>query len=399
MDKEYILNNLSTLSVEEIVKAILEGVVTVEEIMQTGEMTPLKRREILTVLDRQRYLSRLTFDEKPEVLPLPKPSSPTRSSPKREFDIGMGKVGKYAMGGILGAGLTVGSLVFGKKRKEQSDHRDSKRPKLEKVYSAVYAPSSAELYKWFKVQVHLYKESEVDRVNQKAKEMDEKACCSGFNPLRMPIKRGMQVDAEIQIFDEGVQVAKTTKSLLWDEELTTAVFLVKAVDPRLHSVAGDVVLSVGGVLVAEFSFNTGIVTADLPVVHYELSKSKRFKKAFISYSHKDVETAEFAVKLLKTLGINYFFDHHSLETGSVFDEEIMRQIEESDVFYLFWSQNAAESDYVEKEYTHAAQFAYPQKQPKSAATLVFKPFIIEPRPQGFPAALSEYTFSEMPHKH
>lgn len=491
MDKEYILKNLSTLSVEEIVKAILAGVVTFEEILHARELLFEKINKVRVILEELQHLEErsrqleyrirllqekyerlmeehpsdyeeikrqieesayrlneeyqqlkeerrrfglfdvtehfdmmdscsirpqmslrqdrrpmggffedeIPEDDTPETLPLPRGDSrrgPVVRKTKKPRHGWFKKIMREASRNFYDMlnDFDEEDGVFYNETDEQTAITLA-----DKVFSAVYAPSSAELNKWFKVQVHLYKESEADRVDQKARKMDEKARLSEYNPLNMPIKRGTQVDAEIQVYDDGVRVAKTTRSLTWNGELTSAVFQVKAVDPYLHSVAGDVVLSVNGVLLGEFSFNTDIVTSPLLDIKYELSQPKRFSKAFISYSHKDVETAEFAANMLKTLGIEYFFDHHSLETGSVFDEEIMRQIEESDVFYLFWSQNAAESDYVEKEYTHAAQFAYPQKQPKSAATLVFKPFIIEPRPQGFPAALSEYTFSEMPHKH
>ena len=247
------------------------------------------------------------------------------------------------------------------------------------------------------MQVHLYQESEEERARQKALAMDKKAELMGFNPLSLKIERGTQVDAEITVYDDGVRVTKTARQLTWNGGLTSAVFEIKAEDSNLQSITGDVTLSVKGIPVGELSFNTDIVPSAQVDNTPKLGKTKQFDKAFISYSHDDVHTAEVAANILDTLGMCYFFDHHSLKSGAVFGEEIMQSIRESDVFILLWSEHAAQSDYVEKEYLYAKQFAYPQK-PKEIATLVIKPYFIEPHADP-PAELRIYNFSEMHTRH
>ena len=53
-------------------------------------------------------------------------------------------------------------------------------------------------------------------------------------------------------------------------------------------------------------------------------------------------------------------------------------ISSCDLFILFWSANAAKSEYVRLEYKYAMTFAYPQVTPQQAAKLVIYPMSIEP---------------------
>ena len=56
---------------------------------------------------------------------------------------------------------------------------------------------------------------------------------------------------------------------------------------------------------------------------------------------------------------------------------LRKSIDESDLFILLWSENAAQSDYVEKEYLHALRRTYPQVQ-RQDASIEFRPYFIDP---------------------
>ena len=266
--------------------------------------------------------------------------------------------------------------------------------KADSVYSALYAPASAGVDKWFKVQVHLYGKSDAKRVNKKALAMDGNATLNESNPLSINIERGTKVEAEIHVYDEGVRVNTMKQSLVWHGEMVSTVFQVKANNSTLKSVAGDVTLSVKGFPVGRLSFNTEITQSLTDESTFVLGKAKSYKKAFISYSHADIKSAEMAASFLKGLGLDYFFDRQSLAPGAVFDEEIKRNIRESDLFILLWSENAAKSEYVEKEYLYALPLAYPQ-EPREKATLEFLPYFIEPHADAPEKLKSIYNFSKM----
>ena len=263
----------------------------------------------------------------------------------------------------------------------------------QQVFAALYAPVSTQVMHWFRVQVHLYREEDARLVSQKAKKIDRDAELMEYNPLSMEIQEGTQVKAELSFYDDGVQVNKSTQSLVWNGALTSVVFAARVEDGSLRSLAGEVTLFLENVPVGVLSF-TMDVTSKPVAENNKLGSAKEFKKVFISYAHEDVKTASVMASAYRAQGIPYFFDHHSLEAGVVFDEEIKRNIEESDLFLLLWSEHAAQSAYVEKEYLHALQYAYPQKD-RGTATLEFRPFLVDPVADPPAKLKSIYNFSRI----
>lgn len=261
------------------------------------------------------------------------------------------------------------------------------------VYSALYAPGDVEQQEWFKVQVHLYTADESDKVEKKAKVLDPDTRIMEYNPLSLQLRKGTSVDVELSVDDSNVEVKTPSRTIVWNGELTSAVFSVRTLAGfKGHSITGEVTLSVGGIPVGMLTFISRIGSGKSASGFAEVL-SNPFCKAFISYSHKDVLTAEVMASVLRAQKLPYFFDHHSLESGEVFDEEIIKRIEDCDLFLLVWSQNAAESDYVRKEYTHAMTLSYPQI-PKDAATITIKPLSIEPLAEP-PAELRKLNFKRI----
>lgn len=261
------------------------------------------------------------------------------------------------------------------------------------VYSALYAPGDVEQQEWFKVQVHLYTADESDKVEKKAKALDPDTRIMEYNPLSLQLRKGTSVDVELSVDDSNVEVKTPSRTIVWNGELTSAVFSVRTLAGfKGHSITGEVTLSVGGIPVGMLTFISRIGSGKSASGFAEVL-SNPFRKAFISYSHKDVQTAEVMASVLRAQKLPYFFDHHSLESGEVFDEEIIKRIDDCDLFLLVWSQNAAESDYVRKEYTHAMTLSYPQI-PKDAATITIKPLSIEPLAEP-PAELRKLNFKRI----
>ena len=417
-----ILNHLDTMSVYDVVRAILEGVISFDEVKESGKLDEALLQEISSILATVMKTRR----------------TKERHQPPRGRGANAGFIKKVAVDSECSECFELYDSLICEDREPPSSgsycRRDqpnrpksyeklirTKNPKPEEknapqmlplpseadaitqsakqnvadtVYSALYAPASAGLGRWFKVQVHLYGKADAKRVNKKALAMDKNATLNEYNPLSVNIERGTQVDAEISMYDDGVRVSRIKQSLVWNGEMISTVFQVKSIDPDLSSVAGDLTLSVKGLPVGMLSFNTEIVEKPTDNAPIRLGKAKGYKKAFISYSHLDVETAEITASILHGVGMDFFYDQRNLASGDVFDEEIERNIRESDLFILLWSENAAKSEYVEKEYLYALPFAYPQK-PKDEATIDFKPYRIAPYAEAPEKLLKVYHFPKL----
>ena len=76
-----------------------------------------------------------------------------------------------------------------------------------------------------------------------------------------------------------------------------------------------------------------------------------YRRIFVSYSHedRDIITRVKRCARVASLGDQYLQDGVDLRSGEVWSEELERMIREADIFQLFWSWNAMDSDFVRQE--------------------------------------------------
>jgi len=80
---------------------------------------------------------------------------------------------------------------------------------------------------------------------------------------------------------------------------------------------------------------------------------KNYRYAFISYAAQDRAEVIRRVQMLDLLKIRYFQDILTLNPGDQWEKELFKQIEIADVFFLFWSSAARDSEWVLKEVEYA----------------------------------------------
>jgi len=86
------------------------------------------------------------------------------------------------------------------------------------------------------------------------------------------------------------------------------------------------------------------------------SRAERYRSKptlFLSYARKDFRRLSRHLKGISIGTGGYFLDQEHLRAGEHWSDRLLDEIEKRDVFCLFWSAAAAESDYVRKEYEHA----------------------------------------------
>ena len=84
-----------------------------------------------------------------------------------------------------------------------------------------------------------------------------------------------------------------------------------------------------------------------------MQESEAKKSIFISYSRKDLKQVYPLVLLLRLSEVEVFWDKDSIEYGSRWEDVIETRLKQAGKILVFWSQNAAQSDYVRKEYAVA----------------------------------------------
>ncbi len=70
---------------------------------------------------------------------------------------------------------------------------------------------------------------------------------------------------------------------------------------------------------------------------------------FLSHNSADKDTVRALAMLLAGEGINLFFDEWDIRLGDPLMGTIERGIEDADVFMIFWSENARQSNWVDTE--------------------------------------------------
>lgn len=254
--------------------------------------------------------------------------------------------------------------------------KGNKVTKYDEVYSSIFASSETKRKSHMAVQVYLHLYEETDKVKTLAQESDKNTERRDYIPLQCKLKKGDKVDVLLNIYGETLLMSDK-ENVVWQGAFTKCsfdYFIPKDIDvDELSCVA---LLSVNGVPVGEMRFITRIV--DTPRQLNTEIIAYKYNKVFISYAHQDESKVKFLHEGLELGSVPHFFDRKYLKVGDVFPKVIQDYINSADLFILCWSENASNSEYVQKERLQALERAYPQVQPEQAAKLRIYPMNIEP---------------------
>ena len=265
--------------------------------------------------------------------------------------------------------------------------KGNKVTKYDEVYSSIFASSEIKRKSHMVVQVYLHLYEETDKVKTLAQESDKNTERRDYIPLQCKLKKGDKVDVLLNIYGETLLMSDK-KNVVWQGAFTKCsfdYFIPKDIDvDELSCVA---LLSVNGVPVGEMRFISRIV--DSPRQLNPEIIAYKYNKVFISYSHQDESKVKFLHEGLELGSVPHFFDRKYLKVGDVFPKVIQDYINSADLFILCWSENASNSEYVQKERLQALERAYPQVQPEQAAKLRIYPIDIEPHAE-LPSDMKNY---------
>ena len=244
------------------------------------------------------------------------------------------------------------------------------------VQCTVFAPPAAPAGASLLVQVFAHLPEEADAARAVARELDTAARLRGFRSLYDRVPRGARLDFELRL--PGLEIDDAVASLVWQgrtEAVQFGVAVPEAMSPR--SVIGTVSISRDGAPVGHVKF-TLKVTADVNAAEPEPLgvEAKRYRVAFVSYASRDRDEVLRRVQVLQIAGLRYFQDVLTLEAGENWSEAIECAIRESDVFLLFWSSGAKESEWVRRE----VDYALALKAGDDLAAPEIRPVIIEGPP-------------------
>jgi hypothetical protein len=152
---------------------------------------------------------------------------------------------------------------------------------------------------------------------------------------------------------DGFKVTDNRESFFWLGEITNVPFIVEAsADLRPGVYPGQISILHAGMLLTRLVFDVEVGTAIGETARLGVRR-ERISSAFASYASADREEVLRRVQGIMAAGVDVFLDVLSLRAGDAWEEQLIENIREKDVFYLFWSIAASKSQWVEREWRYA----------------------------------------------
>lgn len=260
----------------------------------------------------------------------------------------------------------------------------------------VFSPPVVRTGEMFLVQVFVHRPEQAQTTSQLAKEFDADTARRGYTSLEAEVAKGEVLMVHLSL--PSLQVNYPQEHLRWDGRPCAVQFnvLVPAEGDR-RTVIGTAMISDGNVPLGHIKFKLGVETGST-VLHAvgEVptgESARRYRKAFISYASDDRAEVVKRVQMLAQLKINYFQDIFDLEPGARWKQQLYRYIDDSDLFLLFWSSSAKNSEWVMNEVNYALKRQ--EQNAKGLALPEIIPVIIEgPPPVKPPPELAHLHFND-----
>jgi TIR domain len=165
------------------------------------------------------------------------------------------------------------------------------------------------------------------------------------------ITRGARIVIRLKIPSCSVEPASQT--VTWDGAITNASFIVRLPESFPGTILiGMCSFSVNGLRIGQVPFEMTVAATqqERQPIH-----AVGVKQAFVSYASKDRRRVLGRVQGIQKLPIKVFMDVRDLHANDPYPSELLKQIDSSDVLYLFWSQHARRSPWVKREWRYGME--------------------------------------------
>lgn len=247
------------------------------------------------------------------------------------------------------------------------------------VDCTIFAPSSISPGDSALVQVFAHQEDQAADAAALAGEFDTNAVRRAIRRLAAFVDVGQTLAFELRA--PGLIVDEPIQELIWGGRAESVQFeMIAPMEKALSETVCTMIVSTRGVPVGhmKFTLNVDAITAISGPVD---SATSVYRNAFLSYASTDRDQVVRYAQLLGAVGIQYFQDVLSLSPGERWERRLQEEIPSSDVFLLFWSSEARNSDWVHRE----AQMALDAQRSASSPPEI-RPVILEgpPAPPPWP---------------
>ena len=262
---------------------------------------------------------------------------------------------------------------------------NSTKTASDSVDCTVFAPPAVPMRDSFMIQVFAHLQEQAAEAQKLAQQFDREAEARGFANLEIEVERGSKLTFHLVM--SGLEIDEPQQTLVWRGSPASVQFGGTVIKGHPGgNVIGTVTISQAGVPVGHIKFKL-TVTANKQSCDRKLRPAgdvaRHYERAFVSYASQDRDEVLKRVQMLARLGIEYFQDVLTLEPGQRWERELYRHIDESDLFLLFWSSAAKQSQWVHREiqYAIACRGDDELAPPEIVPIPIEGPPLIEPPPE------------------
>jgi tetratricopeptide (TPR) repeat protein len=208
------------------------------------------------------------------------------------------------------------------------------------------------------IQVFAYLFEKFKEAQLMANELAEAPEQSEAEALPAGPPNGTELVLELRMKD--VHITHPIRVITWKgfaESVSYAVKIPKAVTQS--SLIGKVIISLNRVPIGTIPFRVKIQKNpdSMPAAKrpLPLGDATVYRYAFIAYAAEDKEEVIRRVQRLSSMETGYFQEILIRESGDKGEEKSVQKMAKADVFFLFWSQAALQSEWVRKDISYALQ--------------------------------------------
>jgi hypothetical protein len=219
----------------------------------------------------------------------------------------------------------------------------------EKVEFAVFAPAGITPNSSFVLDVWAYSRHQYSSIIELTKEVGREinvGSKSGVSVIRGAI-------LTIQIDIVGLEVPEPVDTVVWDGVPANASFIINVPsETKIGMYPGKASIGYQGITIVKVAFVVSVTHYD----HREyIDRSDRPiypRTAFASYASENREEVLSRVQGMSKIApdLEIFVDVFSLRSGQNWQVKLEEHVPKKDIFYLFWSQAAARSEWVGREW-------------------------------------------------
>jgi TIR domain len=209
-------------------------------------------------------------------------------------------------------------------------------------------------------------------------------------PLTIQLRQNDNIKVSVECVD--ATIPEPVQSTVWNGRLVCLYFTMQMpnvemiVRPKLR-------VFVNGVPAGNLVFKTLVQQnpPDLPPSPANES-ARAYRKTFLSYASEDRVEVLKTAQILRALKMNFFQDVLNLSPGERWKRRLYAEIDNCDLFLLFWSHHARQSKWVIREAKYALRRA---KAAPGDGPLEIMPFLLEgPPPPLPPISLKDINFND-----